>query len=113
MNKNYKLNAEDIKPLAEGRGACIATDRITVDGKRVGYMYRDQPHNELDSGWRFFSGDEDQQYMDNPEHHSVYDVNTIANYDPSIVPLLDACSGTAFERIPGASEFVEVDGEEG
>lgn len=112
MSKHFKLSANDIKPVAEGRGACIATDRITVDGKPVGYMYREEPQNDLDSGWRFFSGDEDQQYMDNPAHHSIYDVNTIANYDPSVIPCLDAAVGMAFEKLPGATEFVEVEGDE-
>jgi hypothetical protein len=29
---------------------------------------------------------------------ALYDVNTIANYDPSIIPLLDAPIGSAFGR---------------
>jgi hypothetical protein len=53
-------------------------------------MYRDFPDNEIDSGWRFMSGKESQKYMDDPSNLEIYDVNTIANYDPEIIPLLAA-----------------------
>ncbi|MGI2901663.1 DUF2185 domain-containing protein [Shewanella algae] len=96
--KNFKLKAEQIKPLAKGFGGCIATDMITVEGKSVGYMYRDEPNNPQDSGWCFMSGYESQEYMDEPSNHAIYDVNTIANYDPEIIPFLNAPVGSAFER---------------
>jgi len=97
-SKRYWLPATAIRPLAEGRGACIATDHILVEGKRVGFMYREAPRDEIDSGWHFFSGEETQEYVDVPTNMALYDVNTIANYDPSIIPLLDAPIGSAFGR---------------
>lgn len=109
MGKNFKINADEIKPLAEGRGACFATDMITVEGRPVRFMYREYPDNDIDSGWRFMSGCESDEYMDNADNHGVYDVNTIANYDPSIIPFLDAEVGSAFERLPGAKDFVLVE----
>ena len=51
--KRFKLSTADIKPLAPGRGGCIASDRITVDGRPVGYMYRSRPDDPADSGWCF------------------------------------------------------------
>lgn len=96
--KPFKLSAEQIKPVATGFGGCIATDMITVDGHAVGYMYREAPHHPQDSGWRFLSGYESQTYMDTPDHHAVYDVNTIANYDAAVIPFLSAPVGSAFER---------------
>ncbi len=108
MAKVFKIPTEQIRQLAPNRGGCIASDRITVDGERVGFMYRDQPANDLDSGWRMMAGDESEEYMDEPSNHEVYDVNTIANYDPDIVPLLDAPLGAQFERSDGG-RFVAVD----
>ena len=57
---------------------------------------------------RFMSGFESDEYMNEPGNHSVYDVNTIANYDPDIVPLLDAPVGSAFERENGIGAFAKV-----
>ncbi|MGY3333604.1 hypothetical protein ACVILI_006681 [Mesorhizobium sp. USDA 4775] len=36
--------------------------------------------------------------MSDANNHAIYDVNTIANYDPKIIPLLDAPVGSAFIR---------------
>jgi len=68
----------------------LASDHITVDGKSVGFMYREAPRDSIDSGWHFFSGEETQEYADKAENFAIYDVNTIANYDPSIISHLDA-----------------------
>ncbi len=107
--KKFKLTAEQIKPIATGHGGCIATDKITVQGLKVGFMYRQEANNPDDSGWCFTSGVESQEYMDNPAHHEIYDVNTIANYDPEIIPLLDSPIGSAFERDRKTGKFVAVD----
>lgn len=44
--KKYLIAANEIKLLLtdwDGADGCIATDRITVDGLPVGYMYREKP----------------------------------------------------------------------
>jgi hypothetical protein len=82
---------------------------ITVEGRKVGYMYREEPDNEIDSGWWFTSGWESGAYMDNADNLEIYDVNTIANYDPEIIPFLDAPIGSSFEREEGTGPFVLID----
>jgi hypothetical protein len=106
--KQFRLRADQIKPLATGLGACFATDMITVAGRKVRFMYREEPDHELDSGWRFMAGDETQDYMDDPQNLELYDVNTIANSDPEIIPFLDAPPGSAFER-DDSGAFMPVD----
>ena len=100
--KDFKLWSPEFKLYLtdwEGPSGCLATDHITVLGKRVGWCYREQPtEGRPDSGWRFFSGEEDEAYTSDPEHTEVYDLNTICNYDPDILPLLTAPIGTAYAR---------------
>ena len=105
MKKKFKLDASDIKRLIPNLGYCFATDKITVHGEKVGFMYRERPDQEDDSGWRFFSGNESQEYADDPANTSIYDVNTIANYDPSIIPYLQSPYDTAFGRDPDTGDF--------
>ncbi len=109
MKKSFWLRAEQIRALIPNRGGCIASDRITVDGQLVGYMYRDKPTNQLDNGWRFLAGDESNEYMADNSNHTVYDVNTIANYDTAIIPLLHSPEGSAFERDWDTFEFVKIE----
>ena len=111
MSKKFKLKAEEMKSIAIGYGSCIATDMITVQGKKVGYMYRGEPSHDTDSGWYFMSGKESQKYMDNPENLAIYDINTISNYSPDITEFLEAPYGSAFER-NSMGRLVEVDVED-
>src|SRR5215510_12150383 len=105
MRKRFALAAADIKPLAPGRGYCLASDTITVDGQPVGFMYREPPDRDGDSGWRFFSEQDTQDDADDPSKFELYDVNTIANYDPDIIPhlrcarLLGIRKGSLFGRL--------------
>ena len=106
--KAFKLKSHEIKALIPEMGGCFATDKITVEGMKVGYMYREQSNVDSDSGWRFFSGTESQAYVDNPGNTSFFSVNTIANYDPAIIPYLDSSIGSELERREGAKGFKEI-----
>ncbi len=103
--KKYAIPGAKIRALVPHIGMAFATDRIMVDGKKVGYMYREAPDNAGDSGWRFFSGDEDQKYLDDPRNTDIYAVNTIANYDPDVIPYLDTPAPCAFEKVPGTNRY--------
>jgi hypothetical protein len=103
--KEYFLPKEKIKNLIPDMLGCFATDRIMVDGLDVGYMYRETTTRDYDSGWRFFAGDETQEYIDDLSHTSIYKVNTIANYDPDIIPYLDTSPPCAFEKIKDTHEY--------
>ena len=107
--KKYWLDPAQAKPLAPGFGTCYATDEIAVTGRKVGFMYREAADTELDSGWRFMAGDEDQAYMDNPDNVGVYEVNFIANIDSDVVPHLASRIGSAFERDPRDGRLKKVD----
>lgn len=109
MSKKYVLESDALADLAVGYGTAVASDQITVSGRAVGYMYRDEPEDDADSGWRFLSGDESQEYLDDERHVDVFDVNEIANLDEAIVPYLDADVGTQLVRIDGTDEFADAD----
>ena len=100
-NRDYHVKAEDVKPLLsdwKGTDGCIATNRITVEGCKVGYCYREKPDGDWDSGWRFTAGDESEEYMDDPNNAGIYKLNTICNDDPDIIALLHTPAPCAFER---------------
>jgi len=105
MTKRFKLKMSDIVRLIPPMGAATATDKIVVDGMDVGYMYREEPINEADSGWRFFSGTEDEDYIADNNNSDFYDVNIIANYDPAIIQCLDMPIGSQLERIPNTNKY--------
>lgn len=104
-NKNFKIEKEKIKDLIKPMGGCFATNSITIDGNKVLIMIREEPSFENDSGWFFMSGLESQEYIDDPENIMIYEVNTIANYDPSIIPYLNFPIGSRLEKCSDSNDF--------
>lgn len=90
-------------------GTAFATNRVAQERRKVCFMYREDPGRGDDSGWKFFSGDESQEYVDDPENVGIYAVSTIAEIDPDIVPLLDTPAPCAFERTQEDGPFLESD----
>lgn len=81
-----------------GSMGCFVTKRALNEGN-MGYMYRDEPApNHPDSGWRFFVGDESEEYVDNPDNTSVCVLNTVCNLWPDAMAYLHAAVGRRFGR---------------
>lgn len=76
---------------------CIATKTVTESRQAVGFLYREDPVFEHDSGWRFFSGDETDEYTDNPDNFVVCSVSEITTSNPNITALLTQPAGSAWE----------------
>ena len=63
-------------------------------------MVREEPdEGRPDSGWRFMAGNEDDEYMNNPNNHHVFALNTVCNYDKDILPYLKSKIGSAYIRV--------------
>jgi hypothetical protein len=88
---------------------CFVTRRILYDGSTVGYLYREEPDQQDDSGWRIMAGDESQEYMDDSKNISWVSLGAVLREDDSIVHLLDAPIGAAYERNPDTNQFDMID----
>ena len=104
----YFTNETSIKDLVHDMGYSICSNKISVDGDKVGFMYREDPLDDEDSGWRFLAGTELQEYADDPDNSKIFGVNTIANHDTAIIPYLKMPIGTELERIEGEDKFQEI-----
>ena len=93
--------------LSTALGRCIATKSVSEEGQPVGFMYREAPVFENDSGWRFFSGDETDEYTDNPDNFTVYSISDITKQNPAVADFINRPEGSAWE-INEAGEFQAV-----
>lgn len=89
-------------------GYVTVSNRVIMDGMPVGYLYREVPDEDGDSGWRIFSGDEAQEYADVPENFALYNASTILEIEPRLIEILMQAHPCAFERSPSGS-FVRAD----
>ena len=104
-----KVKVENLIDWNEPNGeGCMVSDKITKEGFKVGYMYREQPlEGWPDSGWRFMAGNEDDEYMNNTNNHHIFAINTICNYDKDIIHYLHSNIGSAYIRVD--SNKFEID----
>ena len=104
----FFIKAEDIKKVVDRKDACIVSNRILIDGKKVGYMCREEPSKNFnDSGWRFFAGDEDDAYCETADNFNIVEINTLCNYDFSVVDFLDCSIGNMYEKENGEFKKIE------
>jgi hypothetical protein len=86
---------------------CFVTNRVLVDGRRVGYLYREEPDEEEDSGWRLTANDESDEYMSNAENLAYVSLGAVLSKDDSFRHLLDSPVGSAFVRDAKTGSFVQ------
>lgn len=88
---------------------CFVTNNILYEGRKVGYLYREEPDYDDDSGWRFTAGDETDEYMEDSDNSSYVSLGAVLREDDSCVTLLDREAGVAFAK-DDKGNFVELDG---
>jgi hypothetical protein len=88
---------------------CYLTNRILRDGQRIGYLYREEPDTKEDSGWRFLTGDETDEYMDNSDNLAFVSIGAVLSRDDSILSLLEEPCGSSFQRDAESDEFNRVE----
>lgn len=82
--------------------------KITEEGWKVGYMERNKPYNEEDSGWAFFAGDEDDAYTSDYRNIELARVGNVwQQWDPDIFKYIDMPAGTRLIRI--SKDAFEID----
>ncbi len=100
IDKEYiEEETEKSRDVWDGAEYCIATNRVAVNGCKVGYMYRDEISRSFsDSGWRFYEGNESGGYEETLNNSSIMSVHDIAENDPAIIPFLKSPYGTALYK---------------
>ena len=83
--------------LSSALDRCIATHAVVKQNQPVGFLYREAPVFENDSGWRFFSGEESDEYAADPANFTVCSVSEIVQANPAVAPLLEQPAGGAWE----------------
>jgi hypothetical protein len=88
---------DEADPDVRIEGTALTSRMLVEQRLPVMIMYRVEP-NENDTGWRFFSGLEDDAYMEDPDHLEFYDIRTILELNPEIEPYLELEGIRAYER---------------
>lgn len=77
----------------------LISARVARDGRPVGRLQRGTPAHDDDSGWRVYSGDESQEYLDDPANAAVLPLRDLIEAEPTLEPLLRTLAPAAYERM--------------
>ena len=105
--KNREYYEPSIRRLEILGKLCVVSKKISRDGWKVGFMIREELHDDKDSGWQFMAGDEDDEYINNVENVELCLVNSIAGIDPTILNYIDSPIGSRYVRM--SSDEFEAD----
>jgi hypothetical protein len=90
-------------------GLILVSNRILIDKEDIIWMYREEPDEKGDSGWRVFSGTEDEKYLDNHKNFKFISADKLISIDDSLKANLLAPFGSSFEWDYQTQEWSFVD----
>jgi len=90
-------------------GYVTVSNRVMIDGARVRYLYREPPDSDDDSGWRVFSGDESQEYADDPSNFALYNASTLLAQAPEVRAVIGHPYPVEFEWSDVDERFMSIE----
>lgn len=92
------------------QGFLTLMSRLVIDEKLpIRFMYKTVPEHLNDTGWRLFTGYEDEAFLDNEEVNLIpMPIEKLIKLDPSLEPLLAYNAGTVWERAPDSPGWERV-----
>ncbi len=112
MSQEFKENRENYTAIKNKKILlslkAIVSKKITDEGWKVGYMERNKPCNEGDSGWVFFAGNESKEYTLDYRNMTLINIGAVCQHlDSNIFKYIDMPAGTKLIRI--SSDAFEPD----
>ncbi|MDF2180432.1 DUF2185 domain-containing protein [Neptuniibacter sp. CAU 1671] len=75
----------------------------------IRFMYKTVPEHLNDTGWRMFTGYEDEAFLADEQTNLIpVDVEKMCKLDPSLEPLVSYNAGTVWERAPDSDGWERV-----
>lgn len=91
-------------------GYLALMSRLVIDEKLpVRFMYKTVPEHLNDTGWRLFTGYEDEVFLADEQVNMVpIPTERLVQIDDSLAPLLEYNAGTVWERHPESKGWERV-----
>ena len=87
----------DYPEFIPAAGACIASANVLSGAGRVRWMVRNPPQAPEDSGWRFFSEFDSEEYINDPANVQVVDYNSVCAIEPAVIAVYPLPVGSDIE----------------
>lgn len=111
MIQEFEDHKKEYQGMIERRAlfskGCYVSKKLLEEGWKVGYMSRDEATNEMDSGWCFMVGNEDDEYVNDYHNIALLHVGDMCRIDPDVIAHI--CNPVGTEMIRVSSDSFEID----
>ncbi len=89
---------------------CIASNNILSGKGELKWCFRESPVNNMDSGWRFLSCIDTDEYLADANNSSVCALDTVVQIEPAILAVINLPVGTdvTLTIVDGEKVFVDT-----
>lgn len=87
------MNNPFAQALSNALSYAIVSKQVSQENEAIGFLYREEPAFEHDSGWRFFSGMEDDAYANDSVNYETLPLSQILTAQPEIATLMQQTAG--------------------
>ena len=102
----YEPQEREWTEMFDLRQECLIT-KAALEEERIGYMYRQESETDfIDCGWRFMTGDETEEYVNEPGNIIMCRYSAVCNIEPSVRAYFYADIGKQYEKVHG--EWQEI-----
>ena len=97
-------------PMQDHGHLCLASSMILNERPLpIRFFYRESPDHRNDTGFRFYSGLESDEFLQQEGSALVAPLDCMKRIDPSISELIEKSEiGSVWERLPGRNDWVPV-----
>lgn len=108
QNETLKPHQGDTNQTKNGYLALMS--RLVIDEKLpVRFMYKTVPEHLNDTGWRLFTGYENEEFLADEQVNMIpIPLDRLIQIDESLAPLLEYNAGTVWERHPDSDGWERV-----
>lgn len=94
-------------------GGCVVSKNILSRKGKLKWCVREDPVNDVDNGWRFFSDIDTDEYLSKADNMCICDYNTVANIEPAVLAIYDCKVGTDIQLVEDNGRKIFLDNNTG
>lgn len=107
MDENMEAKESDVAEYSDLDKYAFVTQHA-FDNNHIGYCYREYSDIKIDSGWRFLYGDEDEDYLENPDNSLTKNLSEVLEWKPALKEIFEARRNSEFEWDEANEKFIEI-----
>ena len=101
----YKKTEETLK--THNLGGCVITRSLYEGTSKLKWIFREEPVNPNDNGWRALGDTDTEEYINIPENNLVVDFDRLVEIEPAVLAIYDMPVGTDLEFDSQRKAFID------